>query len=190
MKPPMLLDLLGPAMLAALGLLLWAKAWRAWRMRVDMRRWPTAPASIRDHRTRVSGRSVAVDVEVSYRHEGRDCTVWCRSPTGSGYGRDTVQAQRQVATIFPVGSTHPVYVNPWDAGEAFLVLPEFHLLAMLVGGGAILVGMATALVVPLVTAIDQEFATLAFMLLLGVVLSVLVVIFGTALARTPRPRRR
>jgi hypothetical protein len=184
------LNLLGTAVLAAFGLLLWAKAWRVWRMRVAMQRWPTAQASIRDHRTRVSGRSLAVDVEVSYRHEGRDYRVWCRSPTGSGYGRDTVQAERQVATIFPVGSTHPVFVNPRDAGEAFLVLPEVHMLAMLVGGGTILVGIATALALPLVTAIDQELATLAFMLLLGVVLSVLVIVFGVALARTPRPRRR
>ena len=40
---------------------------------------------------------------------------------------------RQVATIFPAGSTHPVYVNPARADEAFLVLPEFHMLAVLAG---------------------------------------------------------
>jgi hypothetical protein len=111
-----------------------------------------------------------IDVEVSYRHQGRDHTVWCRSPTGSGYGRGTVQAERQVATIFPVGSTHPVYVNPDRDGEAFLVLPELHMLAVLVGFGVILVGLATALILPLATGIDQERATLGFMLLLGVVL--------------------
>ena len=43
----MLLDPLGATVLAALGLLLWVMAWRGWRKRVAMRRWPTAPASIR-----------------------------------------------------------------------------------------------------------------------------------------------
>ncbi len=184
----MLLDLLGPAVLAALGPLLWVMAWRGWRKRVAMRRWPTAPALIRGHRTRASWSSLAIDVEVSYRHEGRDYAVWCRSPTGSGYGRGTVQAERQVATIFPVGSTHPVYVNPGRDGEAFLVLPEFHVLAMLIGGGTIFVGLGTALALPLATSLDQELATLAFMLLLGVVLTVLVIVLGAALVKTPRPR--
>jgi hypothetical protein len=186
----MLLDLLGPAVLGAFGPLLWVMAWRGWRKRVAMRRWPTAAALIRGHRTRPSGRSLMIDVEVSYRHQGRDHTVWCRSPTGSGYGRGTVQAERQVATIFPVGSTHPVYVNPDRDGEAFLVLPELHMLAVLVGFGVILVGLATALILPLATGIDQERATLGFMLLLGVVLTVLVIFLGAALATTPRPRRR
>ncbi|MEO5820520.1 MAG: DUF3592 domain-containing protein [Vicinamibacteraceae bacterium] len=186
----MLLDLLGTTVLAALGVLLWLMAWRGWRKRVAMRRWPRTPASIRGHRTCVSGRSLTVDVEVSYRHEGRDYTVWSGSPTGSGYGRGAVQAERQVATIFPVGSSHPVYVNPMRADEAFLVLPELHMLAVLVGSGVILVGLATALILPVVTAIDQELATLGFMTLLGVVLTVLVIFLGAALARTPRPRRR
>jgi Protein of unknown function (DUF3592) len=186
----MLLDWLGSAVLAALGVLLWVMAWRGWRKRGAMRRWPTAPASIRGHRTRRSGRSLMIDVEVSYRHEGRDHTVWCRTPMGTGYGRGTVQAERQVATIFPVGSTHPVYVNPERADEAFLTLPEPHMLAVLVGFGVILVGLATALIVPVAIGIDQELATLAFMLLLGVVLTVLVIFLGAALAMTPRLRRR
>lgn len=73
----------------------------------------------------MSGRSLAIDVEVSYRHEGRDYTVWCRSPIGTGFGRGTVQAEQQVARSFPVGSTNPVYVNPRRAGEACLALPEY-----------------------------------------------------------------
>jgi len=186
----MLLALLGSTVPAALGVLLWVLAWRGWRKRVAMRRWTTALASIRGHRTRMSGRSLMIDVEVSYRHEGRDYTVWCVSPTGSGYGRGTVQAERQVATIFPVGSTHPVYLNTTRDGEAFLVLPELHILAVLAGAGAILVGVATTLVLPLATDIDEELATFGFMALLGVVLTVLVIVLGAALATTPRPRRR
>ena len=116
---PMLLAILGPTVLAALGVRLWTQAWRHWRQRTAMRRWPTARASIRRYRTRVSRSSRKVDVEVTYRHEDRDHTVWCMSPTRSGYGRGTVQAERQVATIFPVASTHPVYVNPARAGWAW-----------------------------------------------------------------------
>ena len=64
------------------------------------------------------------------------------------------------------------------------------MLAVLVGAGVILVGMAATVALPLATAIDQELATLAFMLLLAVVLTVLVIVLGAALATTPRPRRR
>jgi hypothetical protein len=186
----MLLALLGSTILAALGVLLWVMAWGGWRKRVAMRCWPTAPASIRGYRTRRSVRSRRIDVEVSYRHQGCDYTVWCVSPTGSGYGRSAVQAERQVAATFPVSSTHPVYVNPARAGEAFLVLPELHMLAVLAGAGIILVGLATTLILPVATAIDRELVTLGFMALLGVALTVLVIVLGVALARTPRLRRR
>ena len=186
----MLLALLGPIGLAALGILLWVLAWRAWQKRVAMRRWPTAPASIHGHRTRMSGRSRMVDVEVSYRHDGRDYRVWCVSPTGSGYGRGTVQAERQMAAIFPVRSVHPVYVNPARVGEAFLQLPEIHMLALLVGSGVILMGLAASFALQVTSALDAELVGLLFFALLGVVLSVLVIFLGVALVKTPRPRRR
>ena len=155
-----------------------------------MRRWPTAPALILGYRTRVSpsrSRSRAIDVEVSYRHEGRDYTVWCVSPTSSSYGPGAVQAERQVATSFPVRSTHPVYVNPARADEAFLTLPEAHMLAILVGAGAILVARAATLVLPVNTALPEDMVFMAFV---GVVLSVLVVFLGVALVKAPRPCRR
>lgn len=122
----------------------------------------------------------------------RGVTTRCGAghPWGTGYGQGTVQAEDQVATSFPVASTHPVYVNPLRDGEAFLTLPESYMLAVLVGAGVILVGMAATVALPLATAIDQELATLAFMLLLAVVLTVLVIVLGAALATTPRPRRR
>lgn len=175
---------------AALGVLLWVIAWRGWRKRVAMRRWPTAPAVIRGYRTRVSpsrSRSLAVDVEVSYRHEGRDYTVWCVSPTGSRYGSGSGQAERQEAAAFPVGSTHPVYVNPARADEAFLILPEAHMLAILVGAGAILVARAVTLVLPVNAGVPDDMLFMAFV---GVVLSALVVFLGVALFKAPRPRRR
>jgi Protein of unknown function (DUF3592) len=185
--------LFGSTVIAALGVLLWTKAWRHWCQRAAMRRWSTAPAVIRGYRTRVSpsrSRSRAIDVEVSYRHAGRDYTVWCVSPTGSRYGSGSGQAERQEAAAFPVGSTHPVYVNPAHADEAFLILPEAHMLATLVSAGAILVAVAAAVVLPVTTTLPQETITLAFMALLGVVLSVLVIFLGVALIKTPRPRRR
>ena len=127
-----------------------------------MRRWPTAPALILGYRTRVS-------------------------PTGRSYGPGAVQAERQVATSFPVRSTHPVYVNPARADEAFLTLPEAHMLAILVGAGAILVARAATLVLPVNTALPEDMVFMAFV---GVVLSVLVVFLGVALVKAPRPCRR
>jgi hypothetical protein len=186
----MLPGLVGLLLCAALGVLLWVKAWRGWRLRGDMQRWPTASAEIRGYRTRPSVKSTHVDVEVSYRHEGRDYTVWCRTPMGTGYGRGYAQPERQVAASFQVGSTHPVYVNPTNPAQAFIVLPEPHMLAILVGCGIILVGLGMALGLPLMCTMNQEQATLWFFLLVGAVLSLLVVFFGVALYRLPRPRRR
>ena len=178
--------------IAGLGVLLWVLAWQAWQKRVAMRRWPTAPATVHGHRTRMSGRSPMIDVEVSYRHDGRDYRVWCVSPTGSGYGRGTVQAERQMAAIFPVRSVHPAYLNPARAGEAFLQLPEVHLLAILVGSGVILMGLVASFALQVTSGLDAELANLLFFALLGMVLSVLVIFLGVALIKTPlpRPRRR
>ena len=49
---------------------------------------------------------------------------------------------------------------------------------------------AAAVVLPVTTTLPQETITLAFMALLGAVLSVLVIFLGVALIKTPRPRRR
>jgi hypothetical protein len=120
----MLSDLLGATPVAALGALFSIMAWQGWRMRIAMRQWPTAPALIRGYRERFSlRRSTWVDVEVRYRYQGRDYTAWCASPTGTAYAGDMRQARRQVARIFPIASTHDVYVNPTRADEAFLMLP-------------------------------------------------------------------
>jgi hypothetical protein len=185
----MLSELLWSTLVAAFGVLLWVKAWHGWRLRVAMRRWPRTPASIHGYRSRASSTSVHVDVEVSYRHDGRDYRVWCRTPMRTGYGRGSPMPERQVAAVFPVGTTHPAYVNPANPAEAFLKLPEPHMLAAFVGFGAILVGLATALALPVAADIGQELATLWFFLLVGAVLSVLVVFFGVALYRLPRPHQ-
>lgn len=181
--------ILGPAVLAALGGLLWAHAWRHWRQRAAMRGWPTSRASIHGYRTRTSRSRQMIDVGVRYRYEGQDYATWCVSPTRSGYGRGTVQAEAQVAAVFPVGSAHQVYVNPARVDEAFLELPEARILAILVGAGAILLGLAATAALQFTSLLAPESATLLFMALLGLVLSVLVIVLGVTLAKTPRPRR-
>jgi|EndMetStandDraft_5_1072996.scaffolds.fasta_scaffold20109_2 uncharacterized protein DUF3592 len=173
----------------ALGLLLWRLAWRYIRLRAAMRGWPRASAQVLDYRSELSRSSRSIDVKVRYQYNGRQIETWCRSPTGSGYGRGDVQASRQVAAKFPRHSSQQVYVNPATPEEAFLELPEPHMLAMLIGGGAILVGMVFAPVAAVVFGGGEEMARLAFMIVLGLALSGIAVFAAIALWRTPRPRR-
>jgi len=64
------------------------------------------------------------------------------------------------------------------------------MLALLVGSGVILMGLAASFALQVTSALDAELAGLLFFALLGVVLSVLVIFLGVALVKTPRPRRR
>lgn len=155
-----------------------------------MRSWPRVPAQVLGYRTTLGRSSRRVDVQVRYQYDGQARQVWCRSPTRSAYGRGDLQASAQVAAKFPRGSSQRVFVNPATPEEVFLELPEPHMLAMLVGGGTILVALAFAVVTPDIFGADQEIVTLAFMLVLAVVLAVLAVFTAIALWRTPRPRSR
>ena len=112
--------------------------------------------------------------------------VWSRSPTRSAYGRADRQAERQVAARFPRGSTQQVFVNPASPEEAFLELPEPHMLAMMAGGGILLIALAVAVAAPPVFGVEQEVVTLGFMLVVALVLVVVAVFAAVAL----RPRRR
>jgi hypothetical protein len=171
----------------AAGLHLWYLAWRYLRLRQAMRRWPRVPGQVRGYRTQMGSSTRRVDVQVRYRYKGRDFEVWCRSPTRSTFGRADAQAERQVAARFPRHSSPQVFVNPATPGEAFLVLPEPHILAMLACGGVLLVALAVAVVSPPLFGVDQEVVTLSFMLVLGLVLSVMAVFTAIALWRSPRP---
>lgn len=179
--------LLFAAGVTAAGLYLWRLVWRYIKLRQAMRNWPRVPGQVLGYRTQASSSSRRIDVQVSYQYQGQDFKVWCRSPTRSSFGRADSQAERQVAARFPRHSSQQVFVNPAMPGEAFLVLPEPHILAMLAGGGVILVSLAFAIVSPQFFGVDQEVVTLSFMLMLGVVLSVIAVFAAIALWRSPRP---
>lgn len=172
----------------ALGLHLWRLVWRYLRLRRTMRGWPRVPAQVIGYRTEPGARSRRVDVQVRYQHNGQTRQVWCVSPTRSAYGRGDGQASRQVAAKFPPGSSQQVFVNPATPDEAFLELPEPHMLAMLAGGGTILVALAFVLVTPVVFGVDEEIVKLAFMLVVAVALAVMAVFSAIALWHTPRPR--
>jgi hypothetical protein len=173
----------------ALGLYLWRLAWGYLQLRRDMRKWPRVPAQVLGYRSELRPRSRRVDVQVSYQYNGQARQVWCRSPTRSAYGRGDLQASRQVAAKFPRGTWQQVFINPATPEEVFLELPEPHMLAMLAGGGTILVAVAFALVTPDLFGVDRELVTLGFMLVLAVALSVVAVFAAIALWRLPRPRR-
>jgi hypothetical protein len=171
----------------ALGLHMWRLVWRYLRLRRTMRGWPRVPARVLGYRTRRGVSSGRIDVQVRFDYEGRELQVWCRSPTRSAYGRGAMQAEKQMAARFPRGTSQLAFVNPASPGEAFLELPEPHMLAMLAGGGMLLVALAAALALPAIVDVQQEIATLGFMLVVGGVLAVIAVFAAIALWRLPRP---
>jgi hypothetical protein len=173
--------------LTAVGLHLWRLAWRYLQLRRAMRSWPRVSAQVLGYRTERGASSRRVDVQVRYQYNGQALEAWCRSPTRSAYGRGDLQASKQVAARFPRGTSQQVFVNPARPEEVFLELPEPHMLAMLIGGGMMLVALALAVVTPDLLGVDQEIVTLVFMLVLAVVLAVLAVFAAIALWRRPRP---
>jgi hypothetical protein len=179
--------LLFAIVLAAAGLFLWRLAWRYLRLRRAMRGWPRAAAEVLGYRSAPSRSSRRIDVRVRYQYDGRAYDVWCRSPTRSAYGRGDVQAERQMAARFPRGTSHQVFVNPATPDQAFLELPEPHMLAFIIGGGALLMAFAFATVTPVFFEVDQEIVTLVFFLAVAIVLAPMAVFAAIALWRLPRP---
>lgn len=172
---------------AALGLYLWYLTWRYLQLRRAMRSWPQVPALVLGYRTTLSRSSRRIDVKLRYQYDGRVITMWSRSPTRSAFGRGDLQAEKQVAARYPRGRSRQVFVNPATPEEAFLELPEAHMLAMLVGGGMILVALAFAVALPNVYDVDQELVVLGFMLVLAAALTVVAGFAAFALWRLPRP---
>ena len=155
-----------------------------------MKSWPVEEGLVLDHRTRRAIRAVAVDVLVSFRHAGRDFSVWCVSPTHAAYSAGSGdQGFRQERRQFPKGATVPVHVNPVRPDEAYLELPEQHMIVLLLSFGGLF--MAGAVVVGLAAAgrLTEEMATIGFFLTLGGVLSALAISMGVALFRAYFPRR-
>lgn len=179
--------LLVAAGMVALGLyLLWA-VWRYLRLRTAMRQWPRVPARVVGYRTEFGVRSRRVDVQVRYDYGGRAFEVWSGSATRAGYGRSDVQAERHVAATYPRGTSHQVFVNPERPEEAFLEPPEPHLLAMMVTGAALLIGIPIVPLLPGLFDLDPEVVKMVFMLVLAAALTLVAVFAGIALLR---PRRR
>jgi hypothetical protein len=177
-------------LLVAAGLWLWLLVWRFWRLRAEMRRWPTAKAMVHGVSVREPRHSSIVEVEVSYRHEGCNYRVWCKPPAGGSHGGPVKQAERQVAMQFPVRSVHPVYLNPERLDEAFLELPKRTALALGAGGGLLLIGVAAGIALSAFSMLDAELAGLLVMALLGVLLSGFVILVCVAWAKAPRRRWR
>ncbi len=160
----------------AVGLHLWRLAWRYSQLRRAMGRWPCVPAKVLGYRTVVESNSSKVDVRLRYSYGDQEFRIWTASPTRSGYGReDAGQAEKQVAARFPRNTVHSVFVNPTVPEEAFLELPEAHMLAMLVAGGMVLIALSIAVLAADLLDIDQELVTLGFMLVLGVALALVAV---------------
>jgi hypothetical protein len=158
--------------LSGLGVLLWVLAARAIRLRLAMKRWPVVPGIVRDGRIRVNRRNQYVDVQVAYRIDGRESVTWCPSPTGAGYARGSSGggAERDLAKT-PTGSTINVHANPMRPSEAYLRLPEPHIITAMAGGGLILVGVAAASAFLALGLVAEQTIVFTFMLMLGVLLT-------------------
>lgn len=180
--------LLFAAGMVALGLYLLLVVWRYLRLRLAMRRWPRVPARVVGYRTEFGVRSRRVDVQVRYDYDGRSFEVWSGSATRAGYGRGDVQAERQVASTYPRGTSHQVFVNPARPEEALLEPPEPHLLAMMVAAAVLLIGIPVVPLVPGLFDLDPEVVKMVFMLVLAAALSLVAVFAGIALL-WPRRRR-
>lgn len=183
---------LGSILFAGLGLLLWSFAARALWFRVAMKGWPVEKGVVEDHRSRPSRRSTAVDVQVAFQHSGRALRVWCVSPTRAGFGRGSgEQGLRQKKARFPRGATVDIFVNPSRPEEAYLELPELHIVVALLAFGALLIAMSLAINPWVFGLVTEELAILGFMLVLGAVLTLIALSMGLALFRAyfPGPRK-
>jgi hypothetical protein len=175
-------QVIGAALIASLGLLMGVHAWRLGRQRAGMQHWPTVSASIRAYRMRGSFRSPRVDVEVSYRHDGRDYTVWCLSPTRTGI----VQDEAQIRERYPLGSAQLVAVNPRRPHDARLEQPAPSAPAILAAAATMLVALGLAAALPATSGLSSRTITLGFMSVLAVV----AVCLAAALLRSRQPARR
>lgn len=176
--------LLGSILLALVGLLLWRNAVAALSLRAAMKRWPVEEGVVLKHRTERAMRAVRVDTLVSFRHAGQDHTVWCGSPTRAAYGPGSGdQGVRFEMKRFPVGATVPVHVNPGRPEEAYLELPEQHMIVPALGFGALALVWSATVGLTASGRLTEEVASLVFFLTLGGVLSVAAISMSVALCR-------
>lgn len=120
-------------------LLLWGLAVRDALKSCRMARWPRVLGAVCATRTRPGTRGVVkLDVQMRFPFEGQEITTWCPSPTGAGFSvrspADRQAFDRRVAD-WKAGMSHRVIINPDDPLEAYVRMPEWHMLAALVIAG-------------------------------------------------------
>ncbi len=137
---------LAPLIFLGPAILLWWLAARDIRKYFRMRSWPRVEGVIREVRTRPMTRhSVAVEVHMEYSWEGQAKSPWCGSPTRSGFGVKTAADQtalkKRVAS-YVIGSSRDVLVNPDNPDEAYIRLPEWHMMVVCMVGGMLFAALA------------------------------------------------
>lgn len=176
-----------PLVLSGLGGLLAALAIRDLAKRRAMKRWPVTTATVLGFRLRGRGLREPrhVDYQVSFAHEGETRVAWCSSPTKAAFGRSGWPAsiEAEAERRHPAGSTAPLRVNPDRPEEAYLTLPEPHVLAMQAGGSALLLLAAAATALPPLLGLGEEEAHLLLFVVAGLVLAGVAVAFAVALFR-------
>lgn len=117
-------------------LLLWVLAARDIAKARRMSRWPRVDGTVLDVRTRPGTRGVIkFDVQMRFEFEGRTVKTWCISPTRAGSrvqdGGDEKAFRNQVER-WKKGASHPVIVNPDNPDEAYVRMPEWHIITALI----------------------------------------------------------
>lgn len=186
-------SVLGAVFLASLAGLLCALGLRSLRKRWRMKRWGRVPGVVRDHRTRSfsSSSGTHVDFQVAFQQGGREHIVWCISPTRAGYGRGAGQGVENEIANRPPGSAVQVYLNPENPQEAYLELPEQHVIVFLFGGSLILAAFAVTVVLQAFNLLPPELVELGFFALMGMVLFGIIISTSIGLFNAPKraPRK-
>jgi hypothetical protein len=140
---------LAPLLFLGPAIALWWVAGRDARKSFRMQSWPHVEGVIRDVRTRPMTRhSVAVEVQMDYSWEGQTKSRWCGSPTRSGFGVKTAADQIALNTrvaSYVIGSSRDVLVNPDNPDEAYIRLPEWHMIIVCMVGGMLFTVLAILL---------------------------------------------
>jgi hypothetical protein len=142
--------------LCAAGAVFVGLMWRSFNRASDQRQWTEVSCQILESQVRERQIGAEVPVEYgfgvlyAYDFEGKSATGSAPSLRGVAWSHAQSRAESLVA-YYPVGSTHPCFVNPADPTQAVLKLdskaPGYSLwfpLLIIAGGGGIIVGALRA----------------------------------------------
>jgi len=129
------------AILGVIGLLFWSAGGMVAKYR-RMRQWPRVPGRTRDARTLPMTREAfRLEVQVDFNYGGKRRRVWCGSPGKVGYTRTYARGElekfNRKMEALKSGEDVTVIVNPDDPTEAYLRMPELHMMIALVLGGVL-----------------------------------------------------